>query len=280
MKLIYKSLIAFSLLVLVSANFNVRAQVGIIRGKVVDSGSGNAVEYAYVLNYSLHKNSYSNTVGEFSLAAQQGDTLVLYAMGYFYQKIIVTATMLGTQHETAFPLIQQPLELSEAHIIGAGTYDDFKRQFLALKQSDTKTELLARNIADISHRVAVESYQKAKDEQKLNGITFASVPILTPDEKERIKLAKIIEKEQVRDQIYQKYNPRVVKTVTGLADDDEIIEFMVFCHFSDAYLLKVTEYDLATRIALKFELFKQKKLDEKSKENPLNRIDEMLNHIA
>ena len=106
-----------------------------------------------------------------------------------------------------------------------------------------------------------------------NGVTFLSAGIYTPEEIERMKLAKIKEEEQVRDQIYYKFNPRVVKEITGLLEDSEIIEFMLFCKFSDAYLLEVNEYDLASRIALKYKLFLKLKEDEKNMKNPINRFE-------
>jgi hypothetical protein len=262
MKHFYRVLSGILFVLFIIGSINVYSQQGSIKGKVIDSGTGKAVEYAYILNYSLHKSIYSNTNGEFYLNARQGDTLVMYGVGYYYLKIIVDDKMLGTQYVTAFELRQQAYELSEARIIGMGTYDDFRQQLL------------------VSHTAAVEAYEKAKAEQRLNGITFVSVPILTPEEKERIKLAGIINKEKVRDQIYQKYNPVVVKKITGLSDDDEIIEFMVYCNFPDNYLLGVTEYDLMTRITLKYEMFKRKKQDEKLMENPVNCIDDILNSIA
>lgn len=275
MKHIYKFLSPALLIAIVSVSSGVNGQEGTIRGKVVDSENGSVVEYAYILNYSLDKSIYGNTAGEFKLGARQGDTLVMYALGYFYQKVIVEDAMIGSGQAYMFRLARQPVQYAEARIVGLGTYEDFKRNFLSLKQAKTKTDRLADYLADISQTAAREAYSKAKDEQKLDGITFASVPILTPEEKERIKLAGIKEKEQVRDQIYQKYNPKVIKTVTGMTEDDEIIEFMVYCNFSDAYLLEVNDYDLMTRIALKYEMFKRKKLDEKSMENPVNQIDEV-----
>jgi hypothetical protein len=280
MKHFYRVLSGILFVLFIIGSINVYSQQGSIKGKVIDSGTGKAVEYAYILNYSLHKSIYSNTNGEFYLNARQGDTLVMYGVGYYYLKIIVDDKMLGTQYVTAFELRQQAYELSEARIIGMGTYDDFRQQFLALNQPKTKTDILSEYIAEVSRTAAVEAYEKAKAEQRLNGITFVSVPILTPEEKERIKLAGIINKEKVRDQIYQKYNPVVVKKITGLSDDDEIIEFMVYCNFPDNYLLGVTEYDLMTRITLKYEMFKRKKQDEKLMENPVNCIDDILNSIA
>ncbi len=87
------------------------------------------------------------------------------------------------------------------------------------------------------------------------------IPILSPEEKERIALKKIMEKEQIKEQVYLKFNPEVIKKVTGLTDDRDILEFMVFCDFSDEYLLEINEYDLAAEIALKFEAYKSKRVN-------------------
>jgi len=261
--------IACCLILLVSAGMVANAQQGAIRGKVLDKVTGKKIEYTSILNYSLHTRIFSNAEGEFNLKAREGDTLVLYAVGYYYQKIIVNTGMIDTKVPVIFNLQEQSYEIAEVRIIGLGTYDDFRQQFINLDRPETKTERLAENLAETSRQAAVEAYNKAKAEQRLDGITILSIPILTPEEKERIAIVKIIEKEKIRDQIYQKFNPVVVKKVTGLTDDDEVIEFMVFCDFSDAYLLKVNEYDLTVSISRKYELFKNKKLEEKSMQNQL-----------
>jgi len=280
MEQLFKLLYSLAFIVVFAGSMPVVAQNGLIRGKVVDGANGKALEYAHVLNYSLHKSIYCNIGGEFRLDARPGDTLVMYALGYYYQKVIVEAAMLGIERVKEFPLKQQVYDLTEARILGIGSYEDFKRDFIALDIPKTKTDNLNEYITGIARAEAVEAYEKAKAEGKLNGVTFISVPILTPEEKERIKLARIIDEEQVRDQIYQKYNPVLVKRVTGLTDDDEIIDFMAFCDFSERYLLNVTEYDLMSRIALKFEIFKRNKEDKKRMENPLNCIDDSIDHLV
>ncbi len=75
-----------------------------------------------------------------------------------------------------------------------------------------------------------------------------------------------MEKEKVRNRIYQKFNPEVVKKVTGMTEDHEIIEFMVFCDFADQYVLDVNQYTLMEQIALRYELFKK---EEKGQNNPV-----------
>jgi hypothetical protein len=276
MKHLYQVLLCFILILFVSGNTCVNGQQGLIRGKVVDSSKGQAVEYAYVLDYTQHINLYSNISGEFILNAQRGDTLVFYALGYEYQKIIVADSLLNTEHTTVFILKQQAYEITEARIIALGTYNEFRQQFINLDKPKTKTDILADKLAEISHKEAREAYDMAKANQKLDGITLLSVPIRTPEERERIALDKILKQEKVRDQIYKKFNPEVIKKVTGLADDNDIIEFMVFCDFPNGYLLEVNEYDLIVKIALRYEAYKRKKQSEKTIENPINRSNEFL----
>ena len=82
---------------LVFISFNAAGQMTTIKGKVVDRSNGKPVEYAYVLNYSRQRQIYCNTNGEFQLNAHAGDTLVLYAIGYLYQKIVVEDSMVNRQ---------------------------------------------------------------------------------------------------------------------------------------------------------------------------------------
>jgi hypothetical protein len=276
MRHFYKTIFILSLLI----NFaNADAQK-LILGNVKDESSGNAVEYAYILNYSLQKKMYSNIRGEFKIAAQNGDTLVIYAAGYLYNKVIVNNEMLSSDSVT-FLLKQQAYDLSEAKIIGIGSYDEFKQKFISLDRKKTKTENLNDYLEGIASVEGVDAYAMAEAKNAAeNGVTFATVPILTPEEKERIKLAGIIEKETIRDQVYQKFNPMIVKKITGISNDEEIIEFMVFCKFSDAYLLEVNEYDLASRISLKYELFLKKKKDEKFMKDPMNLVDEIWSNFV
>jgi hypothetical protein len=44
---------------------------------------------------------------------------------------------------------------------------------------------------------------------------------------------------------------------------------MIYCDFSDEYLLEVNEYDLMVSIARKYEMYKRKKQEEKSMQNRL-----------
>jgi hypothetical protein len=253
------------------------AQSGSLKGKIIDEVTGKEVDYGLVLNYSNHISIYSNIAGEFALQANPGDTLVLSAIGYYYEKVIVADSLLHSSLPVRFLIRPQAYEITEAHIFALGTYSEFRQKFINLNEPKTKTQILAEKLAKMASDVGKEAYYQAQANRKLDGITFLSVPIRSPEEKERIALAAIIKKEKIRDMIYEKFNPEVVKKVTGLTDDKAIIEFMVFCDFSDPYLLDINEYDLMEQIALKYEAFKRKKQARNSGDFPVNLNLEIFN---
>lgn len=257
---------------LISGCTYVAAQPSVIKGKIVESGSDKPVEYGYILNYSLHLENYSNSKGEFRMDANVGDTLVLFAMGYFYKKVIVEEPMI-LENGYCFHLEFQASDLGEAKIPAIGTYDDFKRAVVSLDRPLTPLDRLNNNLSSSVKIAAREGYKEAQDRKHSEGVSLYSMPILTRDEKERLKLAAIIEKDLIHDRIYKKFNPALVKQVTGISEDDEIIRFMLYCQFSEEYLLEVNEYDLSLRIALKYEMFKKQKVEEKNRKEQENRID-------
>jgi hypothetical protein len=246
------------------------AQPGPLRGKIVDEVTGRSVEYGLVLNYSRHATIYSSSTGEFYLQANVGDTLVLSALGYFYRKIVVSDSLLSASMPVTFIISPRAFEIGEAKIVALGTYDQFRQNFVSLDKPKTKTEELTEKIADWSQKAASEGYQRYQENLMRDGGNLLTVPIRSRDEKERIALNKIKESENIRNRIYEKFNPEVVKKVTGITKDHEIIEFMVFCDFADQYILDVNEYTLMEQIAIRYELFRKKKRAEQSGENPVN----------
>jgi hypothetical protein len=236
------------------------AQTGNFHGTLLDAITGRAIDYGIVYNYSRNINIYSTPSGEFTITALPGDTLVVSALGYYYAKAVISDSLLQSGSPVAFRIEPRAYEIEEARIVSLGTYEEFRQNFIHLDKPKTATEKLAENLAIVSREVAKEAFAAAQVQRKSeNGITIASFPIRTPEEKERIRLAEIVKKEKVRDQVYAKYNPAVVKKVTGLEADDEVIEFMQFCDFSDDYLMKVNEYDLMAVIQSKYRAFKARK---------------------
>ena len=236
------------------------AQSGVLNGLIRDKITGMGVGNALVLNYSTRLSVYSDNNGIFNLEISFGDTVVLSAVGYYYNRLVVNDSLLGVPVPVKFTLTPRAYEITEARIIGLGSYHDFRNSFIELQRPKTKTEILIENLAGISKVEGKEAYDRALATGRL-AHPLPGIPILSPEEKERIALKKIMEKERIKEQVYLKFNPEVIKKVTGLTDDRDILDFITFCDFSDEYLLDISEYDLAAGIVRKFEAYKSRRVN-------------------
>jgi hypothetical protein len=228
-------------------------QVSYVHGRIMEGESLWPVYRVLVQNVSSHRWVSSDTSGFFHLPAAAGDTLVFSASGYYSRVEIVTDSMLNTP--VFRPVKMDPLvyPISEANVFALGTYNQFRQKFISLDLSKDKTENLRRNLQQESVIAARDAYQNMQQKQKIGG--GVGIPILTPHEKEMIKLKEILTAENHKKQVYKKYNTDIIKKITGIATDKEILEFMAFCSFRDEFILTTNEYDLMVIIARKYEEF-------------------------
>lgn len=231
----------------------ITGQVSYVHGRIMEGDSGWPVYSALVENVSSHRWVSSDTSGFFHLPAVAGDTLVFSASGFYHRVEIVTDSLINTDVFLAFKMDPLVYPIREANVFALGTYNQFRQKFITLDLSKDKTENLHRNLQQESVRVARDAYQNMQQKQKIGG--GVGIPILTPQEKERIKLKAILASEDQKKQIYSKYNTDIIKKITGITGDDEILEFRAYCNFSDEFILNTSEYDLMVIIARKYEEF-------------------------
>jgi hypothetical protein len=228
-------------------------QVSYVHGRIMEGDSRWPVYRVLVQNISSHRWVSSDTSGCFHLIASSGDTLVFSASGYYHRVEIVNDSMLNTPVFFSFKMDPLVYPISEANVFALGTYSQFRQKFINLDLSKDKTENLRRNLQEESVIAACDAYQNMQQKQKIGG--GVGIPILTPQEKERIKLKKILDYENQKKKVYEKYNTDIIKKITGMSTDEEILEFKAFCNFSDEFILNTSEYDLMVIIARKFEEF-------------------------
>lgn len=235
----------------------ITGQVSYIHGRVMEGDSRWPVYRALVENVSLHRWVSSDTSGCFHLPAAAGDTLVFSASGFYHRVEIVSDSMLNTKVFRPFKMDPLVYPILEANVFALGTYNEFRQKFISLDLSKDKTENLRRNLQQESVTVARDAYQNMQQKQNIGG--GVGIPILTPQEKERIKLRAILAAEDQKRQIYTKYNTDMIKKITGITADDEILEFRAYCSFTNEFILNTSEYDLMVIIARKYEEFLRNK---------------------
>jgi hypothetical protein len=235
----------------------ITGQVSYVHGRIMEGDSQWPVNRVWVQNVSSHRWTSSDTSGCFHLRAAAGDTLVFSASGYYHRMEIVKDSMLNTVVSHPFTLEPVLYPIREANVFALGSYEQFRQKFLSLDLSKDKTEALRRNLRQESVAVATDAYRTMQQKQKIGG--GIGIPILTPQEKESIKLREILTVENQKKQVSKKYNPDIIKKITGITTDEEILEFMAFCRFSDEMILSTDEYDLMVLIARKYGEFQRAK---------------------
>lgn len=269
-----------SILVIVSQFNMVWAQDVYLKGRLTDAANHLPVAFAHIQNYSIRKATFSDSSGYFIMRVSPGDTLVFSAIGYYYKVAVISDSVVRVRANLNYLLYPRIYDIEEARIFAFRNYDEFRNSFLRLDLSKDKTENLRKDLKEQSTRVALEADRKRKEQESLNGVKLLSIPILTPEEKQMIKLKELLAEEKRKNEVYNKYNPDLIKKVTGLQHDDEVMEFMKFCNFSDDYILNITEYDLVVVIMKKYEEFIRnkniKKKNDSSQEPLIDKIQETL----
>ena len=232
-----------------------------LRGIVRDDSTGQALSYVQVYNESKRKGCISNEKGYFHLFGDIGDTLVFSGMSYLGKVQLVGDLDIDTLMEVR--LSPRFYQIAEVKITRLGTYDEFKRSLLALELPKTQTRILREHLFEQSHLgmdtyLAEEEVRKAMSPEPGKPTGGISIPILSREEKQRLNLAKVMEKEKEQELIDAKYNRDIIRKVTHLPDD-EIIDFMGFCHFSNEVLLQATDYEIVLMIEKKFKEYQNRK---------------------
>jgi hypothetical protein len=228
-----------------------------LKGFIVDEKTLGRIPLVHIYNERTNKTSVSDTSGNFRLKVNNGDTLVFSAIGYFLKAIYITDSLF--KEETVFiELSPRTYEILEARVYALGTYEQFKQKVLALRLPETRTDKLRKYLYELSKKTGKEvKYRQEMDKLTQGGVLYA-IPIRSPEEIEMIKLKKILEKEKVQKIIDEKFNREILADVTGLKDED-LTEFIVFCNFSEKYLLDTNPYDILIKVLEKLEVYKKLK---------------------
>lgn len=232
-----------------------------ISGLIVDDSTGQAVPYAQVFNESKQAGCISDKAGHFKMRGDIGDTLVFSQVGYFGKVQLVGDLNLDSRMEVR--IRPRFYEIAEVRIMRWGSYADFKRSVLALELPETQTDqlrdyLFAVSQAEVKGALKEEEVRKALSPEPGKPLGAMSVPILSREDLQRINYAKVLEKEKEQRIINQKYNRDIIRKVTNI-HNDEIIDFMGFCNFSNEYLLQATEYEIVVMIEKKYQEYQDKK---------------------
>ncbi len=253
-----QSLLSFILMLGVLSHTSSYGRQNTITGCIINHSTKEPVKFAHIQNYSNHAIAITDTNGLFIIRASPGDTLIFSAIGYFYKKVTIADLLMKRGIVPVFELMVRIYDIDEANIYIPGTYQKFKRDFIELEIPKTREDILRENLGMIASIEGKKAYDQAIATGRIEP-PAPGFPILSADEKARLRLKIYISRQKNQNIIYEKYNVEIVKQVTGLTDDDEAMSFMLFCNFDEQYLLQVNQLDLMKEIADQYELYKKEK---------------------
>ena len=79
----------YIILFLLLASFKLSAQ-HVVKGQVLDSVTSKTIKSASITNLTRHFSTVSDTAGNFSIKASFGDSIVIHALSYINDTIVVT----------------------------------------------------------------------------------------------------------------------------------------------------------------------------------------------
>jgi hypothetical protein len=196
----------------------------LVQGIILDEDSITPVPFAYIINNRNGNGALSDFNGKFSLTGQERDTLVITYVGYAKKKVLI-----GLIKNTS----------------------DTTKQFLKIVLHKTIYTLDGFSVTAFKIKPHEREYMnRVINRPRPTGIDVVQSPITAIYEafshkgKANRKLAAIFEQIFIEEQIAQKFNPEILRRLTG----DEVIDFDRFRKYcysvTDDFILSHEGYEL------------------------------------
>lgn len=220
--------------------------------RVYDGINYAPIASANIYNITREKFSFSDKSGYFSIDASLYDTLVISKSFYKQNLVVVTPQMLASDNYSIF-LYCRPVVLKEVSVFGLNpSYEGFKRDVVNIDLPDVYyslgTKPTKEDIANAEYKNTAPNILK-------------NTPIAHPftalyeafSRKARMKRLynEMVSYDAEIDNVQSKFNPQLVSDLTGLTGND-VMDFMVYCHFSYYDLIRSSREDIINKIRQKF----------------------------
>jgi hypothetical protein len=242
-------LISFFLLTI----FFVFSQKIIYTGNIIDGFSFFPIKEANIYNYSTKNYCFSDEKGFFSIEVSLNDTLIV-SKSIFRQLMIVIDQEKFNKGKEEIPLYFKAIVLKEVTIFAiTPSYNQFIKEVVHTQLPDYYTSI-------VGSRLTTQDFMNnkyAKGDYNLLNNTPMGSPISYFYEKynkkhKNIMLAKELNQLQDEvDKVPAKYNRELVSNITGL-EDEELLNFMMYCRFSYYDIIKMTPEQIIMSIRIKF----------------------------
>lgn len=226
----------------------------IYTAKVYDGINFAPVREANVFNISRNKYTFTDKNGEFSIEVGDHDTIVISKSIYRQIMVYLDPAKMQKKNEAYF-LYCKAVMLKEVKVYGlSATYEGFKNQVINIKIPEAYDAFAGTRPTKTDIENAKYGTNKTPN---ILANTKAAHPItfLYNAFSRRAKMQRLYNEmksyEDELDNVQNKYNRDLVMQLTGLQDAD-LLEFMVYCHFSYYDLIRMSPEQIVKIIKEKF----------------------------
>jgi hypothetical protein len=196
----------------------------LVQGVVVEEDSATAVPFAYVINARTGNGCLTDFNGKFSITGSEKDTIVFTYIGFAKKKVLVG--LIRNSSDTTKQFLKVTLHKT------IYTLDGFSVTAFKIKPSE---RAYMERVINRPRPTGIEAFQSP--------IT-ALYEAFSHKGKANRKLAAIFEQIFIDEQVAQKFNPEILRRLTG----DETIDFERFRKYcysvTDDFILSHEGYDL------------------------------------
>lgn len=207
------------------------------------------LSYVNIVNYKERTGTASDEKGTFRIFAGEGDTVVFRYMGFETVRLTIPDGT-GSVYPVHIYLKEDTLQLSAVTIFNR------PRNMTELRQAVLNQKVEKPMIADLNLNAKITVLPPAGPRQTLPGmgdpgLTYTiSGPItmlyntFSRRGKSLKKYEELTGKDQLQSIIDKKYNPEIIRSITGFTSDEEIEAFINYCNLSSDFLLNASEYEI------------------------------------
>ncbi|MBS1634565.1 MAG: carboxypeptidase-like regulatory domain-containing protein [Bacteroidetes bacterium] len=210
---------------LICFTFSGMAQVVTVKGLVADVDSVSPMPFVYVIDQTTGNGLMSDFNGKFVINADLKDTVLFSFVGYLKLRLPVKSLYHEDGSETKVIMKQMSYNLNQVVV------SDFK-----LKPYEKD---YMKRVIEGSHMPVVNALQSP---------ISALYQQFSKKGKEQRKLARIFEELFEKEEVAKKFNPEVLRKLTG-DENIDFEEFRKYCFYlSNDYILTHEGYDLYYRV--------------------------------
>lgn len=243
------------------------AQRNSFKGRVFDGITFYPVEEANIFNVSRSAYTFSDKDGNFEISCKLGDTIIL-SKSIYRQLIVVMDAQLMDRGSEDFFLYYKAILLKEVNVISLNpTYEGFKRDMAKIELPDAYKKIKGTEISDMD-KANAEYKIVGPNMLKYAGNVAHPITALYNAFSKKAKMQRLyyemLQYEDILDEVPLKYNKDIVRQETGLPEE-EIMSFMMFCHFSYYDLVRWTPTQIINYIHEKYTDYEYYKLNKSDK---------------